>query len=125
MRTVLADRPEVGTDRRASAMRATAEDITIRREVNHSNWLRTETSTVLVHNFAVGLNRNRHNVFLSFNGIFVFPLAVKKLPQPRHLIIHNLLLRLQLGFKHNVTVLIANQRHWPLAECVDVNTKAG
>ena len=96
------------------------------------NWLRflesirfrTKTAPVFVHNFAIRLNCDGNNIFLRFDGVLIFSLAVEELLKPGDLVINDLLLRFQLGFKNHVSILIADQRHWPLAECVDVNAEA-
>lgn len=79
---------------------------------------------MFIHDFAVRLNGDRDNVFLSFDGVLVFSLAVEELLKPGHLVINNFLLRFQFGFKDHVSILIADQRDWPLAKCVDVNAEA-
>ena len=79
---------------------------------------------MFVHDFAIRLNCDGDDIFLSFDGVFVFSLTIEELLQPGHLVINNLLLRFQLSFKNQIPVLIADQWDWPLAECVDVNTEA-
>jgi hypothetical protein len=84
-----------------------------------------KATPILVHNLAIRLNGNGDDIFLNFNGVLVFSLAVEELPQPRHLVINDLLLCFQLGFKNNVTILIADQRDWSLAKRVDENAVPG
>jgi hypothetical protein len=88
-----------------------------------SEHLRPETVSDLVNNHAIEMNGDRHNVFLNLNYIFKFPLPIKKLPQPRHLVIHDLPLRFQLRVENAIAIFVANDGHWSLAERVDVNAK--
>lgn len=89
-----------------------------------SIYLWAETISRFVNNHAVGMNRYGNNVFLHLDCVLVFSLAVEELSQPRHLVINNLPLCFQLGFKDHESILIADQRNWPLAERIDVNAES-
>src|ERR1041385_3425015 len=86
--------------------------------------IRAETITCFVNNYAVGMDSNGNNVFLYRHGIFKLTLSVKELLKPCHLIIYDLFLRLQLGFKNHIAILVADDRHWTLAESINVNAVA-
>jgi len=70
------------------------------------------------------MNSNWHNIFLDLDSILKFPLAIEKLLKPGHLVIYDFLLRLQLGCKNNVTVVVTYDWHRALAKCVDVNAES-
>ena len=83
-----------------------------------------EATSIFINNHTIGMNRNWNNVFLHRNRILIISLSVEELPQPRHLVISNLFLCLQFGFKDHIAILITDQRDWPLAECVCVNAES-
>ena len=84
---------------------------------------RTETISILVGDYTIGMHHDRYHVFLHFDCVFVFPLSVEKLLKSRHLVVNNLLLRLHFSFKNAISIFITNGRNSPLAKCIDVNAE--
>jgi hypothetical protein len=70
------------------------------------------------------MKSNRHNIFLDFDCILIFPLTVEKLLKPGHLVINDFPLSLQLGCKNDVTIVVTYDWHRALTKGVDVNAES-
>ncbi|HUP89199.1 MAG TPA: very short patch repair endonuclease [Longimicrobiales bacterium] len=92
--------------------------------LRNSFWESAERMAVRVGDDSVGMKRYRNDVFLDFNGVLEFALAIEELLKASDLAVHDLALRLQFGVEDHVTVLIRHQRHGTIAEGVDVNAEA-
>ena len=86
--------------------------------------MRSKTPPIFINDDTIGMNSYGNNIFIHFDGVLVFSLAIEKLLKPGHLVINDFLLRFQLGFKNHIAILVAHGWHWPLAKRVDVNTEA-
>ena len=83
-----------------------------------------ESVSVGVDDCAVRTHRDCDDVFLYFDCIFLFALAVEELLKPSYLVINNLALCFQFGVEDHVSIFISHQRHRSLAKRIDVNAEA-
>src|ERR1041385_7389230 len=89
-----------------------------------SKHLWAKAISVLVRNHSVGMNRNRNDIFLNFNGILELSLAIKKLLKPNDLVINNFFLGLELSFKNHIPVVVTHDWNWSFAKRGDVDAVA-